>query len=109
MRPDRKQRPVQVGAVGVEPSRALGTVFAVVAVTHDDLAQRLQVLAEVGTPAVVLEADYLGCLAGFGSLDAHKHVPDQTLFVGFPRLRVEVEDTDTRELLAFRRLVGVAH
>src|ERR671910_637867 len=100
---------MQVGAVGVQPACTLGTVFTVIAVTHDDLAERIQILAEVGATAVVLEADYLACLAGLGRLNADQHVPDQALLVSLPGLRVQVEDAYTRELLAFGRLVSVAH
>src|SRR5215218_6542239 len=96
-------------AQGVQDACTLGTVFAVIAVTYDDFAERFQVLAEVGATAVVLEADYLACLADLGGLDADQHVPYQALLVSHPWLRVQVEDADSRELLALGRLIIVAH
>src|SRR5919112_2068134 len=43
-----EQGAVQVGAVRVEPPRSFGAVFAIVAVAHDDPAQWLQAIAQVG-------------------------------------------------------------
>src|SRR5215204_4271536 len=104
-----KEGAVQVGAVGVQPACTLGTVFAVIAVTHNHIAERFQVLAKVCATAMILEADYLACLAGLGRLNADQHVPDQALLVSLPGLRVQVEDAYAGELLAFGRLVRVAH
>src|SRR5215217_5282264 len=100
---------MQVGAVGVQPSCSFGAVFAVVAVTNDDLTQWLQVSAEVGTSAVVLEADDLAHLARLGSPDTDEHVPDQALFIRLSRLRMKVEDGYAWQLLAFGRLIRMAH
>ena len=51
-----QQRAVQVGADQVEAPDALVAVAAVVAVAVEDAAERLGARAEVGAPAVVLEA-----------------------------------------------------
>src|SRR5215207_7897423 len=101
----REQRAVHVGTVGVEAPGALGAVLAVVAVTYDNFAERLCVFTEVGSSAVVLEAYDLARLAGLGSQNANQHVPDQTLFVRFPWLGMQIEDADAWELLALRRFV----
>src|SRR5829696_6155994 len=100
---------MQIGAVGVQPARTLGAVFTIVAVTHNDHAERFHVLAEVGATAVVLEADDLARLAGLGCPHPNQHVSDHALLVSLPGLRVQVEDAHARKLLALGRLVGVAH
>src|ERR671912_896846 len=100
---------MQIGAVGVQPARPLGAVFTIVAVTHNDHAERFHVLAEVGATAVVLEADDLARLAGLGCPYPNQHVSDHALLVSLPGLGVQVEDADARKLLALGRLVGVAH
>src|SRR5829696_1870513 len=104
-----KERAVEVGAVGVQAAGALGAVFAVVAEAQDHLAQGFQVVAEVGTAAVVLETDDLAPGAVLRTADAREDVADQALLVGSPRLGVQIEDAYTRELLALGGLVGVAH
>src|SRR3712207_9405388 len=71
------------------------------------LAQGFQVVAEVGTAAVVLETDDLAPGAVLRAADAREDVADQALLVGSPRLGVQIEDAYPWKLVALGGLVGV--
>ena len=52
-----EQRAVQVCSVDVAGNRTLGPVLTVVAVPGDDMRQRRRAVLQVGTAAMILEAD----------------------------------------------------
>src|SRR5690242_11059156 len=53
----RQKRAMQIGAIGVAVNAALAPVFAIVAVASQHPPERLRAAAEIGTAAVILEAD----------------------------------------------------
>ena len=95
-----QDRPVAVGAEGVQVPRALGAVGAVVAVAAYDPAQRLHALAEPGAAGVVLKADD----------GAELRLKGEVAYHALGRAdRLKVQRAQEVEALARVRLVAVTH
>src|SRR5215472_2347935 len=52
-----QNRTMQVGAVDLPIARAFATILAIIAAAGDHSAKWLRVLAKIGPPAMILEAD----------------------------------------------------
>jgi hypothetical protein len=94
---------VEVSSEDISADSALAAVLSVVAEAGDDASERLNALAQIGAPAVILEADERR------PIPFDDDIADEALRLRARVSGVQIEDPSSWQLLTFGRAVEAAH